>query len=71
MSKKCSVTYLGMPGMSEGLYANTSLFARRKSTSTGSYLGSKLELILNALPSEASGSRKTSLVSSAGSKLPA
>ena len=31
----------------------------------------RLELILNALPSEVAGSRKTSLVSSAGSKLPA
>jgi hypothetical protein len=28
-----------MPGMSEGLHAKTSVFARRKSTSTASYLG--------------------------------
>ena len=69
MSKECSATSLGMPGMSEGLHANTSTFAWRKSMSTASYLGSRLELILNALPSEASGSRKTSLVSSTGSKL--
>ena len=33
--------------------------------------GSRLEQILNALPSEVPGSRKTSLVSSTGSKLPA
>ena len=71
MSKECSATSLGMPDMSEGLHANTSAFARRKSTSTASYLGSRLELILNALPSEASWLRKMSLVSSAGSKLPA
>ena len=71
MSKECSATSLGIPGMSEGLNANMSAFARRKSTSTTSYLGSMLELILNALPSEVPGSRKTSLVPSAGSKLPA
>jgi len=71
MSKECSTTSLGMPGMSDGLHANTSVFARRKLTSTAFYLGSRLELILNALPSEASGLRKTSLVFSAGSKLPA
>ena len=70
MSKECLVTFLGMPGMSEGLHANTSVFARRKSTRTTSYLGSRLELILNTLPFEASGLRKMSLVSSAGSKLP-
>ena len=71
ISKECSATSLGMPGMSEGLHANMSVFARRKSTSTTSYLGSRLELILNALPLEVPGSRKTSLVSTAGSKLPA
>ena len=71
MSKECSTTSLGMPGMSEGLHANMSAFVLRKLTSTASYLGSRLELILNALPSVTSGLRKTSLVSSAGSKLPA
>ena len=70
MSKECSVTSLGMPSMSEGLHANTSTFEWRKSTSTTSYLGLRLELILNALPLEASGLRKMSLVSSAGLKLP-
>ena len=71
MSKECSATSLGMPGMSEGLHANTLAFTQRKSTSIASYLGSRLELILNALPSVALGSRKMSLVFSASSKLPA
>ena len=71
MSKECSATSLGMSGMSEGLHANMSAFVRRKSTSTTSYLGSRLELILNALPSEALGLREMSLVSSTGSKLSA
>jgi len=39
----------------EGLHANTSAFARRKSTSTASNLGSRLELIINALPLEVLG----------------
>jgi hypothetical protein len=39
ISKACSVTSLGMPGISEGLHVNMSAFARRKSTSTTSYLG--------------------------------
>ena len=71
MSKECSATSLGMPFMSEGLHTNTSAFARRKSMSTASYMGSRLELILNALPSVASVSRKMSFVSSSDSKLPA
>jgi hypothetical protein len=44
------MTSLGMPGMPEGLHAKTSAFAQRKSTSTASYLGSSLELILTFLP---------------------
>ena len=63
------MTSLRMPSMSEGLHTNTSTFAQRKSTNTASYLGSRLELILNTLPSRALGSRRMSLVSSAGSKL--
>jgi hypothetical protein len=38
-----------MLGMSEGLHAKISAFARRKSTSTASYLGSSLEPILTCL----------------------
>jgi hypothetical protein len=71
MSSECSVTSLGMPGMSEGLHAKTSAFARRKSTSTASYLGSSSEPILTFLPASSLGSRETDLTASAGSKLPA
>src|SRR5688572_25512438 len=39
ISSECSATSLGMPGMSEGFHAKTSAFARRKSTSTASFLG--------------------------------
>ena len=66
MSKECSATSLGMLGMSKGLHAYTSALIVRKLTSTASYLGSRLELILNALPLEASGLRMMSLVSSTG-----
>jgi hypothetical protein len=45
MSSECSATSLGMPGMSEGLHAKTLAFARRKSMSTASYLGSSSEPI--------------------------
>jgi hypothetical protein len=71
MSSECSVTSLGMPGMSEGLHAKISAFARRKSTSTASYLGSSSEPILTFLPASLLGSRETDLTASAGSKLPA
>jgi hypothetical protein len=37
--------------MSEGLHAKMSALARRKSTSTASYFGLRVELTLNALPS--------------------
>jgi hypothetical protein len=60
-----------MPGISEGFHAKMSALARRKSTSTTSYFGSRVELTLNALPSGAAGSRGTPLVCSAASKLPA
>jgi hypothetical protein len=59
-----------MPGMSEGLHAKTSAFARRKSTSTASYLGSSLEPIWICLEASLLGSRGTDLTVSAGSKLP-
>jgi hypothetical protein len=45
ISSECSASFLGIPGMSEGLHAKTSAFARRKSTSTASYLGSSPEPI--------------------------
>ena len=48
MSKACSKTSLGMPSMSEGLHANISAFARRKSMSTASYLLSRVALTLSA-----------------------
>jgi hypothetical protein len=46
-----------MPGISEVLHAKMSALARRKSTSTTSYFGPRVELALNALPSGAAGSR--------------
>jgi hypothetical protein len=71
MSSECSATSLGMPGMSEGLHAKISVFARRKSTSTASYLGSSSESILTFLLVSLLGSRETDLTASAGSKFPA
>jgi hypothetical protein len=71
ISSECSATSLGMPGMSEGLHAKTSAFARRKSTSTASYLGSSLEPIRIYLEASLLGSRGTDLTVSTGSKLPA
>jgi hypothetical protein len=71
ISSECSATSLGMPGMSEGLHAKTSAFARRKSTSTASYLGSSSEPIRTCLQASLLGSRATDLTASAGSKLPA
>jgi hypothetical protein len=59
-----------MPDISEGLHANMSALAQRKSTSSTSYFGSRVELTLNALPWGATGSRGSSLVCSAASKLP-
>src|SRR6185437_12064277 len=51
MSRECSATSLGMPDMSEGLHAKMSALARRKSTSTTSYLPSRVVLTCNALSS--------------------
>jgi hypothetical protein len=42
MSSDCLATSLGMPGMSEGLHAKISAFARRKSMGTASYFGVEL-----------------------------
>jgi hypothetical protein len=39
MAKWCSITSLGMLGISDGVYANMSEFAHRKVTSALSYLG--------------------------------
>jgi hypothetical protein len=55
--------------MSEGLHAKMSVLVWRKSTSTTSYFGSRVELILNGLPSGVARSRGTSFVCSAASKL--
>jgi hypothetical protein len=71
MSSECSATSLCMSGMSEGLHAKISAFARRKSTSTASYLGSSSEPTLTFLPASLLGLRETDLTASAGSKLPA
>jgi hypothetical protein len=59
-----------MPGMSEGLHAKILAFARRKSTSTASYLGSSSEPVRTFLSSSLLGSRGMDLTASAGSKLP-
>jgi hypothetical protein len=37
MSRECSMTSLGMPGISEGLHTKMPVLVRRKSTSTISY----------------------------------
>jgi hypothetical protein len=42
MAKWCSITSLGMPGISDGVQANMSEFAHRKVTSALSYLGKAL-----------------------------
>jgi hypothetical protein len=51
MSRECSATSLGMPGISEGLHAKMSVLVWRKSTSTTSYFGLRVELTLNTLSS--------------------
>ena len=66
--KACSATSLEMPGMSEGLHAKMSLLARRKSTSTLSYLEESVAPMRTTLPSKLLESMRTSLVPSAGSK---
>jgi hypothetical protein len=69
ISSECSATSLGMSGMSEGLHAKTSAFARREPTSTASYLGSSPEPIWICLEASPLGSRGTALTVSTGSKL--
>jgi hypothetical protein len=64
------MTSLRMPGMSEGLHANTSAFVRRNSTNTTSYLGSSWEPIRNTFSPEPLGSRGMVFVASVGLKLP-
>jgi hypothetical protein len=39
--RQCSITSLGIPGISDGFHANTSAFAWRKATSASSYFSSK------------------------------
>ena len=58
-------------GMSEGLNVKMSALARRKLTSTTSYLLLRVALIFSALPSGEFRLRGMSLAPSAGSKLPA
>ena len=55
--KVCSVTCLGMPGMSEGLHAKMSLLAQRKSVSVLSYLEESMVPMRTTLPSELLGLR--------------
>ena len=66
--KACSVTSLGMPGMSEGFHAKMSLLARRKPMSTLSYSKESVVPMRTALPLEPLGSMGTSLAPSTGSK---
>ena len=68
--KECSATSLDMLGMSEGLHANMSAFAQRKSMSTAFYLGSRLVLIVSTLSLDLLGSSGIFFVPSVGSKLP-
>src|SRR3954467_9424090 len=53
----CSITFLGTPGMSDACHANTSTFARRKVTSSPSYLLLRAEPMMKAppVPSSATG----------------
>jgi hypothetical protein len=71
MSRECLAASLRMPRMSKGLDAKMFALARRKSMSTTSYSGSRVELTLNTIPSGAAVSKGTSLVCSVTSKLPA
>ena len=49
--KACSVTSLGMPGMSEGLHTKMSLLAQSKLTSVLSYLEESVVPMCTTLPS--------------------
>jgi hypothetical protein len=48
--KACSVTFLGMPSMSEGFHMKMSLFVWRKSTSALSYFRERLAPMRTTLP---------------------
>ena len=50
--KACSVTSLGMPGISEGFHTKMSLLSRRKSTSALSYSEESATPMCTILPSE-------------------
>jgi hypothetical protein len=66
--KACSVTFLRMPGISEGFHMKMSLFMWRKLMSALSYLGESEALMCTTFPSKLLGSMRTSLVPSMGSK---
>ena len=63
--KVCSVTSLGMLGISKGFHAKMSLLPRRKSTSALSYLEESVVPMRTIFPSELLGSMRTSLKPSA------
>ena len=66
----CSMTSLGMPGISEGFHAKMSLLSWRKSTNALSYSEESTVLIWTFLPSKLLGSKRTSLEPSADSNDP-
>jgi len=61
----CLVTFLKMPGISEGFHAKMSLLSRRKSMSALSYSGESVVPMRTVFPSELLGSMMTSLEPSA------
>jgi hypothetical protein len=69
MLRVCSVTSQETPDISTGLHANISLLHQRKSTSSLSYLGSKLAPIYMVLAGSPT-SICTALASSAALKVP-
>ena len=65
ISKECSASSLGTPGMSDGFHAKMSQFSRRKEVSAPSYVESRLAPITVVLCG--SSSRRTMvLVATAG-----
>ena len=68
--KVCSVTSLGMPGISEGLHGKMSLLSWRKPMSALSYSEESVVPMRTVLPSELLGSMRTSLKPSADSNDP-
>lgn len=67
--RECSTTSLGVPLMSEGFHAKMSFSARRKSTSTLSYLLESLYPMHTICPSTCLGSKGSYFVSSVGLKV--